>query len=251
MSSELFCYKSTRCAVKSHVSERKNGSGHPYTLVGSIEWEPVILDITVHLVDVSTIDPGETIDMASIAGRYALRASNGNLPIASRREAAGVGLLLRDALGVFDDTQLACSAFGKIELADGEAPSISISHGGGVAILAVSDVARSVGGPIGTDIESVDDISPLAVSRMACDEERAWIDAAVDQQERRFRMCQVWTRIEAILKAEGTGFSTDPRKDGMPVGWVTSSVSFGDSVISCAARSTPRIVVKEHAFRVA
>lgn len=251
MSSGLFCYKSTRCAVKSHVSERKNGPGHPSTLVGSIEWEPVILDITVHLVDVSTIDPGETVDMASIAGRYALRASNGNLPIASRREAAGVGLLLRDTLGVFDDTQLACSAFGKIELADGEAPSISISHGGGVAILAVSDVARSVGGPIGADIESVDEIASVAVERMACDEERAWIDAAVDQQERRFRMCQVWTRIEAILKAEGTGFSTDPRKDGMPVGWVASSVSFGDSVISCAARSMPHIVIKEHAFRVA
>lgn len=81
------------------------------------------MNITVHLVDVSAIDPGETVDMASIAGRYALRASNGDLPIASRREAAGVGLLLRDALGVFDDTQLARSAFGKIELADGEAPS--------------------------------------------------------------------------------------------------------------------------------
>ena len=130
MSSGLFCYKSTRCAAKSHVSERKNGPGHPSALVGSIEWEPVILDITVHLVDVSAIDPGEAADVTSIAGRYALRASNGDLPITSRREAAGVGLLLRDALGVFDDTQLACSAFGKIELADGEAPSISISHGG-------------------------------------------------------------------------------------------------------------------------
>ena len=251
MSSGLFCYKSTRCAAKSHVSERKKGPGHSSVLVGSIEWEPVILDITVHLVDVSAIDPGEAADVTSIAGRYALRASNGDLPITSRREAVGVGLLLRDALGVFDDTQLACSAFGKIELADGEAPSISISHGGGVAILAVSDVVRSVGGPIGADIESVDDLASLAVERMASPREWAWIDTAVDQQERRFRMCQVWTRIEAILKAEGTGFSTDPRKDGMPVGWVTSSVAFGDSVISCAARSMPHIVIKEHAFRVA
>lgn len=251
MSSGLFCYKSTRCAVKSHVSERKNGPGHPSTLVGSIEWEPVILDITVHLVDVSTIDPGETVDMASIAGRYALRASNGNLPIASRREAAGVGLLLRDALGVFDDTQLACSTFGKIELADGEAPSISISHGGGVAILAVSDVARSVGGPIGADIESVDEIASVAVERMASPREWAWIDAAADSREHAFRLCQVWTRIEAILKAEGTGFSIDPRNDGLPSGWAASSVVFGRCVISCAARSTPRIVVKEHAFRVA
>ena len=79
------------------------------------------MNITVHLVDVSAIDPGETVDMASIAGRYASRASNGDLPIASRREAAGVGLLLRDALGVFDDTQLARSAFGKIPVPRGPA----------------------------------------------------------------------------------------------------------------------------------
>ncbi len=64
------------------------------------EWGLTILNITVHLVDVSAIDLGATVDMALIAGRYALRASNGDLPIASRRKAAGVGLLLRDALGV-------------------------------------------------------------------------------------------------------------------------------------------------------
>ena len=238
-------------ATKRYLDSCRNGSERLFGLVISIEWGLTILKTTVHLVDVSTIDPGETVDMASIAGRYALRASNGDLPITSRREAAGVGLLLRDALGVFDDTQLACSAFGKIELADGEAPSISISHGGGVAILAVSDVARSVGGPIGADIESVDEIASVAVERMASPREWAWIDAAADSREHAFRLCQVWTRIEAILKAEGTGFSIDPRNDGLPSGWAASSVVFGRCVISCAARSTPRIVVKEHAFRVA
>ena len=210
-----------------------------------------ILNITVHLVDVSATDTGENVDMASIAGRYASRASNGDLPIASRREAAGVGLLLRDALGVFDDTQLARSAFGKIELADGEAPSISISHGGSVAVLAVSDVARSVGGPIGVDIEAVDEIVPIAVERMASSRERAWIDAAADSQERAFRLCRVWTRIEAVLKAEGCGFSIDPRKDGLPRGWFHSPGVFGQGVISCAARSMSHIAIEEHAFRVA
>ncbi|MEE0628690.1 MAG: 4'-phosphopantetheinyl transferase superfamily protein [Collinsella sp.] len=162
-----------------------------------------------------------------------------------------MGLLLRDALGVFDDTQLARSAFGKIELADGEAPSISISHGGSVAVLAVSDVARSGGGPIGVDIEAIDEIAPVAVERMVNDDERAWINAAPNLQERNLRLSQTWTCIEAILKAEGVGFSIDPRKDGMPDGWNTSSVTYGRCVISCAARSMPRIVLKEHTFRVA
>ncbi len=102
------------------------------------------------------------------------------------------------------------------------------------------------------DIEAIDEIAPVAVERMVNDDERAWINAAPNFQERNLRMSQtLWTRIEAILKAEGVGFSIDPRKDGMPGGWNTSSVTYGLCVISCAARSKPRIVVKEHAFRVA
>lgn len=209
------------------------------------------MNIAAHVVDVSTIDPGEAIDAAPIAQRYASRAVNEGLPITSRREAVGVGLLLHDVLNVIDDAQLTCSAFGKIELAEGRGPSISISHGGDVAVLAVSDAPRSVGGPIGADIESIDEIAPIAVERMASSRERAWIDAAADSQERAFRLCQVWTRIEAVLKAEGTGFSIDPHKDGLPSGWLTFSVVFGRCVISCAARSKPHIVIEEHAFRVA
>ncbi len=120
-----------------------------------------------------------------------------------------------------------------------------------MVVLAVSDVARSVGGPIGVDIEAIDEIAPVAVGRMVNDDERAWINAAPNLQERNLRMSQTWTSIEAILKAEGVGFSIDPRKDGMPGGWNTSSVTYGRCLISCAARSKPRIVVKEHAFRVA
>ena len=86
---------------------------------------------------------------------------------------------------------------------------------------------------------------------MANDDERAWINAATNLQERNLRLSQTWTRIEAILKAEGVGFSIDPRKDGMPGGWNTSSVIYGRCVISCAARSMPRIVLNEHIFRVA
>ncbi len=175
-----------------------------------------ILNITVHLVDVSAIVPGETVDMASIAGRYALRASNGDLPIASRREAAGVGLLLRDALGVFDDTQLARSAFGKIELADGEAPSISISHGGSVAVLAVSDAARSGGGPIGVDIEAIDEIAPVAVERMANDDERAWINAASNLQERNLRLVRRGHASRPFSRLRVSGFRLTSQRQVCP-----------------------------------
>lgn len=207
--------------------------------------------ITVHVARVSMVDPRAIVDLAPILPHYAARALNNDLPYSSRREAAGVGALLRDVLGVYEDTQLVRSSFGKPELADTNAPSISISHAAGTVVLAVSEAARLSGGPIGVDIESMDEVSPLAVSRMAATEERAWIDAAGNQRDRCRRMCQVWTRIEAVLKAQGSGFSVDPGKDGLPDGWNVSFTEYDGGVISCAARSMPRIVLKEHTFRVA
>ena len=206
--------------------------------------------ITVHIARVSMVDPRTIIDLAPMAPHYAARALNDDLPISTRREAAGVGALLRDVLGANEDVQLVRSSFGKPELADANAPSISISHAAGTVVLAVSEAARLSGGPIGVDIESMDEVSPLAVSRMATTEERAWVDSAGNQQERCRRMCQVWTRIEAVLKAQGSGFLVDPGKDGLPDGWNVSFTEFDGSLISCAARFVPQIVLKEHVFHV-
>lgn len=206
--------------------------------------------ITVHIARVSMVDPRAIIDLAPMAPHYAARALNDDLPISTRREAAGVGALLRDVLGANEDVQLARSSFGKPELADANAPSISISHAAGTVVLAVSEAARLSGGPIGVDIESMDEVSPLAVSRMATTEERAWVYSAGNQQERCRRMCQVWTRIEAVLKAQGSGFLVDPGKDGLPDGWNVSFTEFDGSLISCAARFVPQIVLKEHVFHV-
>lgn len=206
--------------------------------------------ITLHVARVSMVDPRAIVDLAPISPHYAARALNNDLPYSSRREAAGVGALLRDVLGVYEDTRLVRSAFGKPELADTNAPSISISHAAGTVVLAVSEAAQLSGGPIGVDIESMDEVSPLAVSRMAAIEERAWIDAAGNQRDRCRRMCQVWTRIEAVLKAQGSGFSVDPGKDGLPDGWNVSFTEYDGGVISYAARFVPQIVLKEHVFYV-
>lgn len=210
----------------------------------------IILIITVHVARVSMVDPRAIVDLAPISPHYAARALNNDLPYSSRREAAGVGALLRDVLGVYEDAQLVRSAFGKPELADTNAPSISISHAAGTVVLAVSEAAQLSGGPIGVDIESMDEISPLAVSRMAATEGRAWIDAAGNQRDPCRRMCQVWTRIEAVLKAQGSGFSVDPGKDGLPDGWNVSFTEYDGGVISYAARFVPQIVLKEHVFYV-
>lgn len=82
----------------------------------------IVLIITVHVARVSMVDPRAIVDLAPISPHYAARALNNDLPYSSRREAAGVGALLRDVLGVYEDAQLVRSAFGKPELADTNAP---------------------------------------------------------------------------------------------------------------------------------
>ena len=59
----------------------------------------IILIITVHIARVSMVDPRTIINLAPMAPHYAARALNDDLPISTRREAAGVGVLLRDVLG--------------------------------------------------------------------------------------------------------------------------------------------------------
>ncbi len=134
---------------------------HNLSSLASWSWEMIILIITVHTLPcVSMADPRTIVDFAPIAPRYAARVLNDDLPLSARREAAGVGGLLRDVLGVYEDTQLVRSSFGKPELADTNASSISISHAAGTVVLAVSEAAQLSGGPIGVDIESMDEVSP-------------------------------------------------------------------------------------------
>lgn len=189
--------------------------------------------------------------MASIAGRYASRASNGDLPIASRREAAGVGLLLRDALGVSTTPSLRVLLSARSSLRMGRPPLFPfhmaeawpsslfpmllgrsedllawISRRSMRLYLLRLSVWRAQGNGRGLTLRQIRRNAPFG--------------------------CVGFGRVsKAVLKAEGSGFSIDPRKDGLPSGWFTSSVVFGQCVISCAARSMPHIAIEEHAFRVA
>ena len=176
----------------------------------------IILIITVHVARVSMVDPCAIVDLARMAPHYAARALDDDLPLSARREAAGVGALLRDVLGVYEDAQLVRSSFGKPELADANAPSISISHAAGTAVLAVSEAAQLSGGPIGVDIESMGEVSPLAVSRMATFEERAWIDAAGNQRERCVACAGYGHASKPFSKRRGAVFRLIPARTDCP-----------------------------------
>ncbi len=118
----------------------------------------------------------------------------------NRRDGYGViaaGVLLHRVLGIKDESAVLYTAEGKPYLAEG--PEFSISHSGARCVLAVSD------GPIGIDIEKLDESNLVAAQAALDEEELEWISPAPLE---RFHL--LWTRKESIYKALG-GYD-DPKR---------------------------------------
>lgn len=106
------------------------------------------------------------------------------------------GLLLRKFLRVTEP--LARGAAGKPAIPDG--PEFSLTHGGTLAVLAVSAL------PVGVDAEPLErGIDPAFYPRILTAEELLWLRAA---PERRFST--LWTRKESVMKVCGQGLALHP-----------------------------------------
>lgn len=171
-----------------------------------------------------------------VAERYRRRYEDVRAPQGTRYESLATGLLLATVLAVHRDRQLVIDAYGKPALADASS-SISISHGGDVAVLAVSARPQE---RIGVDVEPIaSGCEAAAVYLPPAD--RAWIAFAPrGGEERARRFACAWTRLEALVKADGRGFSVDPRK-GAPQGFSTSSIEYRGHLLACAASMPPEL----------
>lgn len=115
-----------------------------------------------------------------------------------RRSLAGTWLL-REALGLEDETRLRYEERGKPCAAG--SPPFSLSHSGDWALLAVGDC------PLGADIERVDPRRVRALRRLCTPEEAAWAESDGEAPARWF---QLWTWKEAVMKATGLGLALPP-----------------------------------------
>jgi len=97
------------------------------------------------------------------------------------------------------------SSHGRPTVDDG--PDFNISHSGDHVLVAL---ARDPGTMIGVDAECHDRATDLTkVERLVLSgPEIAWLNAC---ENRREAFLQLWVMKEAVLKAAGTGLSTDPR----------------------------------------
>lgn len=153
--------------------------------------------ITIHALRAESV---RRADLAPLFERFPERMARSER---FRREndrllCVGAGILLREALGLRDESELRCGEDGK-PFAPGY-PAFSLSHGGDWCVLAIGE------GELGVDIERIDE-KHLAIAPEACTrEELAWLrgDAA--------RFCTLWTLKESMMKATGLGMKLEPRR---------------------------------------
>lgn len=109
----------------------------------------------------------------------------------------GTGLMLKTVLKISSDDEIKYNEHGKPYLEHGA--YFSISHSGGVAVLAVSE------SEIGVDIEKARKPKMGIICRCFTDEEAALAENSAESFTR------LWTQKEAVLKLLGTGFSLSPK----------------------------------------
>jgi 4'-phosphopantetheinyl transferase len=131
------------------------------------------------------------------------------------------------------EVAIALEASGRPRLAQRNAPSLSIAHGGDLVVVALAATDD-----VGVDVEplartpAIDTLAPLVCSAAEAQALRA-LDP--DAQARRF--LSLWTLKEACLKATGAGLSGDPRDiefdfdaDAQPLALRVPAASEGEPV---------------------
>ncbi|MET9497206.1 4'-phosphopantetheinyl transferase superfamily protein [Streptomyces sp. NPDC006552] len=133
---------------------------------------------------------------------------------------------------------------GRPALADAPELHFSLSHSGGLSLVALAAVA------VGADVEEV--AEPTAADDLAGvlhPGERAELAALDDPWERRLAVSRAWVRKEAYLKGIGTGLSRAPDLDyvgtlpgspGAPGGWSLRDVPVPDGYAAAVALGPAR-----------
>lgn len=164
------------------------------------------MDVDLHMLRLCDLEGRTGALRALVAPRYLRGSETGTER--SRLEALGAGLLLREVLGVEEDEQLSYGESGKPRLSGG-GPEFNLSHGGGLVVLGVAK------GMVGVDVQAVPSklrpVEMLLARKYFSPEDLVAIGDG-SREVGRLAFARAWVRLEACLKAGGTGFYVDPRR---------------------------------------
>lgn len=190
------------------------------------------MHVDLHIMQLTDAPVDWASHLRLICPRYQGKATT-KAPEPARLGEFAAGLLLASVLGVRSDDALALGPEGKPELATGF-PHIGLSHDDGMAVLAIAP------GVVGVDVEEVPAqygrLQRDALRRVLSAEELAKTEASPDPA---MAFALAWTRVEAVLKADGRGFAFDVRGGQLPQGWQTTHALVDGHAVTCATREEP------------
>ncbi len=203
--------------------------------------------VEVHAMRLDLAPAGWESALELVAPRWA-RLASGRAPERSRLGEYGAGLLAARVLGVSRDEDLIVGDEGKLTLA-AAGPEFNISHDDGLAVLAV---ATSGHGAVGVDVEDVPaaygEPQNAALRAVLSAAQLAEVESAADPA---LACALAWTRVEAVLKADGRGFAFRTRGGRLPDGWavaqdVLEPVGGARHALAVAAGEKPEVLVAWH-----
>jgi 4'-phosphopantetheinyl transferase len=157
-------------------------------------------------VDLFAIDLTRPADESMLSEGERTRALRLVIADAQRRyiaARAGLREILSKATGIEPAALIfGANEYGKPYVANvADAPHFNLSHSLDVALVAIASV------PVGVDIEQLRWLPHLAqMAEMALTEDEQAALQRLDEDERTKAFCRIWTRKEAVMKADGAGF---------------------------------------------
>lgn len=200
------------------------------------------MHVDLYIMPLADAPAGWSSHLGLVCPRYREKATT-KAPEQTRLGEFAAGLLLASVLGVRADEQLTLGPEGKPELFAGS-PRIGLSHDDAMAVLAVAD------GVVGVDVEEV----PAQYGRLQREALRGVLSAehigrVESAPDPALSFALAWTRVEAVLKADGRGFAFDVRGGNLPAGWKTAHVLVDGHAVTCATREEPALLVHRLGMR--
>ncbi len=121
-----------------------------------------------------------------------------------RLRCLAAGLLLKNVLGITNDSEIGYGPQGKPFLVNHKT-EFNLSHGGNYVILVTDN------NPVGVDIEKIESFDESVAHRCFTADECATLFAEKDIAKQQELFYTLWTGKEAIMKATGLGLSFDPQ----------------------------------------
>ncbi|WP_197029621.1 4'-phosphopantetheinyl transferase family protein [Butyrivibrio sp. AE3004] len=196
--------------------------------------------VNIFILNTKTMEGENDGILSIIAPLYVQKYEKAKVTNVKKQE-LGAGFLLSKYLGITKDDQLYFNRYGKPSIKNqqpGHHIEFNLSHSDDYVVLAVSNI------PIGIDIECAERLSLPILKRVLPPshfeklQKRDYIADSGFEKDEKLVWAKYWTSVEAILKAQGSGFHFDPRKNpDFMNNWSLESFIFENRfVISCASK---------------